>query len=86
VSESDALIHLRGGVVVPVGAYLAMLAVEAAGHTVCADGGDLIVEPGNGLAANILDALRTYKHDCVRLAQYVPDDSHLYQGAARRAS
>ena len=76
--------HLRGGPVVPVGAYKVVLAIENAGHRLRVDGDDIVIEPGL-LDAQLLEELHRWKAHAKVLLAYVADDSHLRDPIASRA-
>lgn len=73
------LIHLRGGVIVPAPAVLAVLAVEKAGHRISVrpDGQHLQIDeaPGRPLAADDMAALRRWKWHAILFLLYVPTDA-----------
>lgn len=82
-------VHLDGGMIVPLPAWLVVLAVERAGHRLRVDGGKIIIEPGGGLAPTLVAELKRWKPHAIMLLGYVADDCHLRgpQGhvAARKA-
>ena len=79
---SDQLVWLRGGLAVPLPAYLLVFEFEALGVVVRRDGTDLLVGPATLLTDAHLSALRTHKADILRLIDYctrVDLDAHLYR-------
>src|SRR5262245_58749328 len=76
-SGSDRFVLLQGGLVVPVGAIEALLAVEHAGHRVTLDGEDVLIEPRGHLDEHDIDRLRRWKAHVRLLLQYTPTDAHL---------
>lgn len=76
-SDSDRLVCLQGGLVVPREAFDLVLAVERQGLTLTIDGADVIVA-GDGLHHEDLDALRRLKPYVHQLLRYVADDRHLF--------
>lgn len=60
-------IHLGDGLIVPAEPLLALLRLEAAGHTIAIDGDDLTVQrarSGPPIAEDDLDAVRRWKGHC----------------------
>lgn len=75
---SDRFVHLQHGLVVPLEAVKAALAIENAGHRLSLDGGDLLIEPSGVVDPHDLAQLRRWKPHVRLLLQYVPDDRHLF--------
>lgn len=63
--------------IVPLPAYLVVLAVERAGHRLRVEGQDILIEPGAGLDPTLLKELKRWKAHAIMLISYSPDDSHL---------
>lgn len=59
--SSVELIHVRDGLVVPLPALLALLALEHAGHSIRLAGDDIVVERGAGSPPLDPEALATLK-------------------------
>jgi hypothetical protein len=75
------MVYLRGGIVVPVAAYVAVLDLERAGHRLELDGDDIIVFPAKAsypIDPDMLAALKRWKRHAIMLLHYTADDSHLH--------
>lgn len=85
MSESSDFVHLQRGLIAPLAAVRALLAVETAGVTpdslsgnrLRVDGGDIVIEPGRGLTPELLAELKRWKRHAILLLEYRADDSHL---------
>lgn len=76
--SNTRFVHLQGGLVVPLGAVEAALAIERAGHHLTLDGADLFVEPrGGDVDPDDLANLRRWKPHVRMLLAYTPSDEHL---------
>lgn len=77
---SEHLVFLSRGLVVPVGAFEAALAIERAGHRLHLDGSDLFIEPAGDVDPDDLANLRRWKPHVRMLLAYTPDERHLHDG------
>lgn len=77
MSEPMEFIHVGDDIIVPLPAWLVVLAVERAGHRLRVEGADIVIEPGADLDAALLAALKRWKCHAIMLLGYVADDSHL---------
>ncbi len=85
----DRLVTLRGGVVVPVTAWVLALTLEQRGFTLTRDGETLIVRPPERLTAEDCAAIRRAKLDLLAVVDYCarPDnDAHLFTDAPRTST
>lgn len=73
---SERFLYLQAGLIVPIAAVDALLAIEAAGHKITLDGEDLLVEPRGHLDDHDLDQLRRWKQHCILLLRYTANDRH----------
>lgn len=74
---SDRFVHLQRGLVVPIEAVAAALAIERAGHRLRLDGDDLLIEPNGTLDAHNVQQLRQWKPHVLLLLRYTASDQHL---------
>jgi len=74
---SDRFIWLQDGLVIPMAAVEALLAVENAGHRITIDGDDVLIEPRGTVDADDLQQLRKWKQHVLLLLRYTPSDHHL---------
>jgi hypothetical protein len=79
---SERLVCLQAGLVVPVAAVEAALAIERAGHRLRLDGPDLVVEPVGAVDHHDLEQLRRWKPHVRMLLAYTPSDHHLFDDTA----
>jgi len=78
---SDRLVYLQHGLVVPLAAVEAALAIERAGHRLHIDGPDLVIEPAGKVDPHDLDQLRRWKPHVRMLLAHTPDDRCLHDDA-----
>lgn len=76
-ASEQRFVHLQRGLVVPVEAVDAALAIEHAGHTLTTDGTDLLIEPHGTVDPHDLQQLRRWKPHCILLLRYTANDRHL---------
>lgn len=81
-TSNERFVHLRHGLIVPVEAVEAALAIERAGHRLRLDGPDLFVEPNGALDPHDLEQLRRWKPHVRMLLAYTACDTHLLDDAA----
>lgn len=84
MSDVDRFVWLQAGLVVPVAAVEAVLAIERAGHRVRIDrdGQHLLIENRGAIDPDDLAALRKWKQHAILLLQYSASDRHLRAGAS----
>lgn len=81
---SEGFVHVTSGMIVPLGAYLAVLQVERAGHQLWVEGDQIVVRtnPGAHLDPALVTNLTRWKAHAIMLLGYEADDSHLRDAPA----
>ena len=77
MSDSNRLVFLQHGLVVPREAFDLVLEVERKGIALALDGADVLVT-GENLQPDDIEALRRLKPHVQQLLRYVADDRHLF--------
>ena len=76
MSNSEPLVFLQRGYVVPVSAFNLVLRCESLGIRLSIGGGNKLAADGP-ITLDILSELKRLKPHVIALLQYVPDDRHL---------
>ncbi len=84
--SASEFVHLSGGMIVPLEAYLAVLQVERAGHRMRVEGDQIVVrtEPGVRLDPALVANLKRWKAHAIMLLRYEADDRHLRDAPAAK--
>ena len=72
-------VHVSDTLIVPLPAWLVVLAIGYAGHRMIVKGADIVTKPGVGLDVHLLAELKRWKLHAIMLLGYTADDSHLRQ-------
>lgn len=70
--DSDEVMPLRGGVVVPTAAVVLALQLEAGGFTLEVQDGRLRISPALGLTPTLIARIRQHRDGLIAVTQYEP--------------
>lgn len=74
---SDRFLWLQHGLVIPIEAAVAAMAIENAGHRISTDGEDVLIEPRGTVDAHDLAQVRKWKAHVILMLSYTATDEHL---------
>lgn len=81
-ASNPKLVHLAGGMIVPLEPYELVLHLERIGVRLTVEGGDLVVE--GTVSSEVLAQLRRWKPHVIMLLRYIVDDCSLQRLAVER--